>query len=81
MLAIYRNSLLMHTPTPLRQHLGRWLPREGRFGQGPAGASPGSPLPAGLALQSQYDMSDSFIASGAHMGNTPQTFSLCSGHL
>ena len=67
MLAIYRNSLLMHTPTPLKQQLGRWLPRAGRTGRGPAGVSPGSPLPTGLPLQSQYDMSDSFIASGAHM--------------
>ena len=66
MLAIYRTSLLMSTPTPLKQCLGRWLPGEGRSGQVYVGASPGSPLPAGLAVQSQYTMSDSFIASGAH---------------
>ena len=65
MLAIYRNSLLMKTPTPLKQCLGRWLPREGRSGQGCTGASPGSPLPTSLALHSQYTMNDSFIASGA----------------
>ena len=65
MLAVYRTSLLVKTPTPLKQHLGRWLPREGTSGQGYAGPSPNTPVPAGLALQSQYDMSDSFIASGA----------------
>ena len=60
MLAIYRNSLHMKTPTPLRERMGRWLPMDLRAGQEPPSACPTT----GHVQQSQYDFSDSFIASG-----------------
>ena len=68
MLAVYRNSLLMRTPTPLRERLGRLAPVGARRGQALAGASPGTLQAGGLPLQSQYDLSDSFIASGGRCG-------------
>lgn len=68
MLAVYRNSLLMRTPTPLRERLGRLAPAGARRRQALAGASPGSPQAGGLPLQSQYDLSDSFIAPGGRCG-------------
>ena len=60
MLAIYRNSLHMKTPTPLRERMGRWLPMKLQAGQEPHSACPST----GHKQQSQYDFSDSFIASG-----------------
>ena len=60
MLAIYRNSLHMKTPTPLRERMGRWLPMDLRAGLEP----PSACLTTGHGQQSQYDFSDSFIASG-----------------
>lgn len=78
MLAVYRTSLLTGTPTPLRERLGRWLPMGGWAGQGPARASPGSPYMAGgLPMQSQYDLSDSFIATGAASLCLPVALSDC----
>ena len=60
MLAVYRNSLHMKTPTPLRERMGRWLHMDLRDGQEPPSACPTT----GRVQQSQYDFSDSFIASG-----------------
>ena len=57
MLAIYRKSLHMKTPTPVREHMGSWLPMDLRAEED-GGAT------IGHAQHSQYDFSDSFIASG-----------------
>jgi hypothetical protein len=67
MLAVYRKSLLIRTPTPLRERLGRLAAPAARCRQAIAGVSPGISQAGGLPLQSQYDLSDSFIASGGFL--------------
>ena len=72
MMAVYRDSLLADTPMPLRQRLQRFRadsapaqpprPAEECRQLSIAGAAAGE-LP--LCVVSQYDLSDSFIATGA----------------
>ncbi len=63
-MAVYRDSLRLHTPTPLKQRLARFAPRgPGRTPLGPVPENQ-SPAPSEPFFDSPYDLSGSFIATG-----------------
>lgn len=71
MMAVYRDSLRLHTPTPLKQRLARFAPHDpGRTPLGPVPENQ-SPAPSEAFADSPYDLSGSFIATGS-VGNPPQ---------
>ncbi len=63
-MAVYRDSLRLHTPTPLKQRLARFAqPGPGRTPMRPVPEN-GAPLHGDSYVDSPYDLSGSFIATG-----------------